>query len=199
VRFLATAACFFFLGTFAARMETRYAGVPSNPQQSQEQKTPVAGSDVAKSNIDPAKEADIRALLAVAGTDELITQALGMSEKTIRPAMMSSLPPGDYREKLIDLFLAKVQSKMDARRFTEMAVPVYDKYLSDQDVKDLTAFYSTPLGKKTLTVLPKMMAELQEKGSKLGEDAGRQSMEEVLAEHPDLKQALIEAAAKVKQ
>ena len=199
MRFLATAACFFFLGTFAARMENRAAQVPSDRLLSQEQKTPAAASDAPKSAIDPAKEADIRALLAVAGTDELVTQALGITEKTIRPAMMSSLPPGEYREKLIDLFLAKVQSKMDSRRFVEMAVPVYDKYLSDQDVKDLTAFYGTPLGKKTLTVLPKMMAELQQQGSKMGEAAGRESMEEVLAEHPELKQALIDAAAKVKQ
>jgi uncharacterized protein len=199
VRFLATAACFFFLGTFVARTENRFAKIPSDRQQSQEQKMPAAASDAPKSTIDPAKEADIRALLAVAGTDELVAQALGMTEKSIRPTMMSSLPPGDYRERLIDLFLVKVQSKMDSRRFVEMAVPVYDKYLSDQDVKDLTAFYGTPLGKKTLTVLPKMMAELQEQGTKMGEAVGRQSMEEVLAEHPDLKQALIDAAAKVKQ
>jgi uncharacterized protein len=199
VRFLATAACFFVLGTVAARMENRAAGIPFGRQQSQNQKTPATGSAAPKSNIDPAKDADIRALLAVTGTDALVTQTLGMTEQTLRPAMTNSLPPGDYREKLIDLFLAKLQTKMDAHRFTEMAVPIYDKYLSDQDVKDLAAFYGTPLGKKTLTVLPKMMAELQQQGAKMGEDAGRQSMDEVLAEHPDLKQALLDAATKARQ
>jgi hypothetical protein len=199
VRFLATAACFFVLGTVAAQMETRFATIPSDQQQSQEQKTPATGSAAPKAAIDPAKEADIRVLLTAAGTDALVAQTMGITEKTIRPAMTNSLPPGDYRDKLIDLFLAKLQTKMDPRRFTEMAVPIYDKYLSDQDVKDLTAFYGTPLGKKTLTVLPKMMAELQQQGAKMGEDAGRQSMEEVLAEHPELKQALMDAAAKARQ
>jgi hypothetical protein len=109
------------------------------------------------------------------------------------------LPPGDYRDKLIDLFLLKLQSKLNGRRLLELAVPIYDKYLSDQDVKDLTSFYKTPLGQKTLTVLPKMTADLQEEGRKMGEEAGRQSMIEVLAEHPELEQAIEEAAKKIRK
>jgi hypothetical protein len=187
------------MGTVAARMESHSADIPANQQPAQEQKTPAAGSDAPKSNIDSAKVADIRALLTISGTDGLVTQVLSTSEKTLRPAMVNSLPPGDYREKLIDLFIAKFQTKIDSHRIAEMSVPIYDKYLSDDDVKDLTAFYGTPLGKKTLTVIPKMTAELQEQGRKMGEEAGRQSMEEVFAEHPELKQALIDAAAKAKQ
>lgn len=160
---------------------------------------PATGSTTAQSNIDPTKAADIRALLVASGADGLVPQVLGMSEKSLRPVMTSSLPPGDYREKLIDLFIAKFQTKIDPHQITEMAVPVYDKYLSDQEVKDLTEFYGTPLGKKTLTVLPKMTTELQEQGRKMGEEAGRQSMEEVLAEHPELKQSLMDAAAKSRQ
>jgi len=199
VKFLTTAACFFLLGTMAARMENRSLQDAPEREQTQEQKTPVANAAEPHSNIDPAKEADIRTLLAVSGTEEMVTQVLGtMTEKSIKPMLTSSLPPGDYREKLIDLFLLKLQSKMDVRRLLELAVPVYDKYLSDQDVKDLTSFYRTPLGQKTLTVLPKMTAELQEQGRKMGEEAGRQSMIEVLAEHPDLQQALEEAARKAR-
>jgi hypothetical protein len=199
VRFLTTAACFVLLGTIAARIEDRSEQSPANQQQVQEQKTSVAGATESQSKIDPAKEADIRALLAVSGTEDMVTQVLGtMTEKSIKPMLTNSLPPGEYREKLINLFLLKLQSKMDARRLLELAVPVYDKYLSDQDVKDLTSFYRTPLGQKTLTVVPKMTAEMQEQGRKMGEQAGRQSMIEVLAEHPELQQALEEAARKAR-
>jgi len=199
VKFLATAACFFLLGTLAARMGNRSPQVLPDNLQAQEQKPPVANSAESHSNIDPVKEADIRALLAVSGTEETVKQLMSsMTENSIRPMLTSSLPPGDYRDKLIDLFLLKLQSKMDAHRLSELAVPVYDKYLSDQDVKDLTSFYSTPLGKKTLTVVPKMTAELQDEGRKMGEEAGRQAMLEVLAEHPELQQALEEAAKKAR-
>ena len=44
-------------------------------------------------------------------------------------------------------------------------------------------------------VLPKVMAELQAAGQKQGEELGRQSMMEVLAEHPEMEKAL-QAAAK---
>jgi hypothetical protein len=180
------------------RTGIRSSEISTNPQLMQDQKSPADGAQAAKPKIDPTKEADIRALLAVSGTAALASQVMDTTGKTIRPMLTNSLPPGDYRDKLIDLFLRKLQSKMDGDRMTDLAVPVYDKYLSDQDVKDLVAFYQTPLGQKTLTVIPKMVAELQEQGRKMGEEAGRQSMMEVLAEHPELQQALEEAAKKAR-
>jgi hypothetical protein len=76
-----------------------------------------------------------------------------------------------------------------------MATAAYDKYLTDDEIKGLIAFYQTPLGQKTLTVLPQLTIELQTKGLEAGEQAGRESMQEVLAEHPDLARSLEDAAA----
>jgi uncharacterized protein len=204
VKFLTTAACFFLLGTIAARMENRAAQVPAEQQipfaqqQAQVQKTPEATAEP-QTKIDPVKEADIQKLLDAMGAEELVTQTMGNTEKTIRPLLVNTLPPGEYRDKLIDLFLAKLLSKLDVRKVAELSVPVYDKYFSDAEVKDLTSFYATPSGRKYLSVLPAMMAELQEKGRKMGEEAGRQAMVEVMAEHPELAQSLKDAVAKAKQ
>jgi hypothetical protein len=74
-----------------------------------------------------------------------------------------------------------------------MAVPVYDKYFSDEEIQGLAQFYGTPLGHKTLQVLPKLMSELQSQGQEWGQRVGRESMEEVLAEHPELAKALQDA------
>jgi hypothetical protein len=144
-------------------------------------------------NINPAKEADIRRLLAVTGGTNMAIQMMDAAEKNIKPLLTASFPPGEYREKLIDLFFAKFHSKVDMERFVELAVPVYDKYLSDEEIKGLTQFYETPLGHKTLTVLPQLMVDLQAAGQKWGERIGRESMREVLSEHPELEQALKEA------
>lgn len=145
------------------------------------------------SQIDPAKEADIRKLLEVSGAKDLALQTMGTMEKNIRPMLTASLPPGDYREQLIDLFFAKFHSKIQTQQIVDMAVPVYDKYFSDDEIKGLTQFYGTPLGHKTLQVLPKLMGELQAQGSQWGQRLGRESMEEVLSEHPELAKALEEA------
>ena len=144
----------------------------------------------AQSPIDPAKEADIRHLLDVTGARSLANQTMANMENSIKPMMTNALPPGEYRAKLIDLFFTKFQAKVDTQHLVDLAVPIYDKYLSDDDIKGLTQFYQTPLGQKTLTVLPKLLGECQEAGRKWGSDVGRQSMLEVLAEHPELEKAM---------
>ena len=161
--------------------------------KAQPQRVSAASIPAQATKIDPAKEADIRQLLTLMGTGSLAGQTMDNMEKSIRPLMTKALPPGDYRDKLVELFFVKFHSKRDSKALTDMAVPVYDKYYSDEEIKGLIQFYGTPLGQKMLTVLPKMMGELQKAGGEWGEDLGRQCMLEVLAEHPDLAKALDQA------
>jgi hypothetical protein len=160
------------------------------------QTQPVAPAAAAQdTSIDPAKATDIRMLLDLVGTKELVTQSFGGSMDQIKPLVTKALPPGAYREKLVDLFFAKFQSKVNLDQFLTMAVPVYDKYFTADEIKALIAFYRTPIGKKSISVLPTLTEELRQKGEKWGQEIGRNSMAEVLAEHPDLA-AEMEAAGK---
>lgn len=144
--------------------------------------------------IDPAKEADIRKLLDLVGTKALVSQTIDSMSKSIKPLLTNSLPPGEYREKLVDLFFAKFTTKTNVDHLLDLAVPVYDKNFSHQEIRSLIEFYQTPLGQKTITALPKVTAEMQEQGRKWGEELGKQCMLEVLAERPDLADALNAAA-----
>jgi len=148
--------------------------------------------------IDPAKEADIRHLMEVVGTRKLMNDTLALSEQNMRPVLIHSLPPGDYRDRLVDLFFQKFHAKLNLDDMIAQAFIAYDKYLSDDDIKGLIQFYQTPLGQKTLTVLPKLTAELQGYGVKMGEKAGQDSMQEVLAEHPEFVTEIQEAAQKAR-
>jgi uncharacterized protein len=147
-----------------------------------------------QSKIDPAKEADIRKLLELVGTKALVSQTMESMSKSIKPLLTNSLPPGDYREKLVDLFFAKFTAKADVQHLLDLAVPVYDKNFSQQEIRSLIGFYQTPLGQKAIATLPKVTAEMQEQGRKWGEDLGKQCMVEVLSEHPELADALNAAA-----
>ncbi len=155
--------------------------------------TPPAQAGTAASAISPAKAADVHKLLELVGTRELMQQSFGGSMSQIKPLVTRSLPPGDYREKLVDLFFEKFQSKINLDDFMNMAVPVYDKYFTADEVKQLIKFYETPIGKKSISVLPKLTGELREMGQTWGADIGRKAMNEVLAEHPDLAAAMEEA------
>lgn len=161
---------------------------PSQAQMSR------SGDAAARAAIDPVKAADIQRLIEVAGMKTLMMQSMDQMEKNIRPTLTKSLPPGAYRARLLDLFFEKFHSKINLQDFLDMAAVAYDKYFSDEDIKGLTQFYQTPLGQKTLTVLPQLSAELLAQGMRKGEEAGRDSMAEVLAEHPELERQLQEAA-----
>ena len=41
--------------------------------------------------------------------------------------------------------------------YIEMAVLIYDKYFTHDDIKGLLSFYQTELGKKTIKVLPQIV------------------------------------------
>jgi uncharacterized protein len=146
-----------------------------------------------QSKIDPAKEADIRQLMDVLGAKALMVQMMGNMETSIKPMLSNALPTSEYREKLIDLFIAKLNSKMEMQQLLDLIVPIYDKHLSAKEIKDLIQFYRTPLGQKTIEVMPKLVAESEEAGRKWGEKLGRQSMLDVLADHPEFNQAMEDA------
>jgi hypothetical protein len=120
----------------------------------------------------------------------LATQMMEGMEKNIKPLMLSSFPPGEYREKLIDLFFAKFHSKIGPTQILDLAVPIYDEYYTHDEIKGLIQFYETPLGQKLASVQPKMSVELQNVGRKWGAGLGRDSMLEVFSEHPELAKAL---------
>lgn len=147
-----------------------------------------------QSKIDPAKEADIRKLLDLTGAAGLVRQVMANMEHSIKPLMTGALPPGDYRDQLVQLFFEKFQSKMNTDSLLNLAVARYDENFSDDEIKQLISFYQTPLGEKVVTVLPKLTQEMQQDGMQMGEQLGRESMLEVLQEHPELARALQEAA-----
>jgi len=125
----------------------------------------------------------------------MVSQVMISMETSIKPLMMNSLPPGDYREKLVDLFFQEFQSRADVQipQLLDAAIPVYDKYFTDDDIKGLIHFYETPVGQKAIGLMPKVSMELQSEGTKLGQTIGRDAMLKVLADHPDLKSALEDA------
>jgi TonB family protein len=141
------------------------------------------------STIDPSKEADIRRLLDLTGAAKLGMQAMDVTEKNMRPLLSNSFPPGEYREKLIDLFFAKFRSKFGAQQLVDFALPVYDRHFTDEEIKGLIQFYETPLGQKMASAQPELFSETQEAGKKWAGIWARESIFEVLSENPDLAAA----------
>ncbi len=150
------------------------------------------------SKIDPAKEADIRRLLELLGTKALMAQTMESMMGNLKPMLANALPAGEYREKLVDLFFAKFHAKADLQQLLDLAVSAYDKHFTHQEIKGLIKFYETPPGQKASSVLPQLVTEMRDAGRTWGEKLGRDCMQEVLEEHPDLAEAM-QAAGKAAQ
>ena len=174
------------LGAFCVAQDSSSSATDSSSEQS----VAAAARANRQPKIDSQKEADIRRLLDVMDSRAAATQLMGDLEKSIKPLLTSSLPPGEYRDRLVELFFEKFHSKLNSEVMVDLAMPVYDKYLSDADIRGMIEFYSTPLGKKIVQVLPQLMSECTERGRKWGEGIGRDSMIEVLQEHPELRKAI---------
>lgn len=112
----------------------------------------------------------------------------------IRPLMINALPPGTYRDRLVQLCFEKFHSENDPQAILGLEVPIYAKYLSDDEIRGLIQLYQTPLGKKLLLALPQIAADAQQASNAWGRELGRKVMHEILAEHPDLAQDLENAA-----
>lgn len=193
---LAAIIALLFAGLASAAAQS--AASPAAAQQSTTQPASSAAPAAAQNKIDPAKEADIRRLLEVTGTKALMTQMMQSMITGLKPMLINTLPPGDYREKLADLFFARFQEKADLQHLLDLAVTAYDRHFSDDEIKGLIKFYESPLGKKLVSEQPQLMEDITTANREWGQQLGRESMQEVLTEHPELLEA-IQAAKKAAQ
>lgn len=143
------------------------------------------------------KKKDIRKLLDLMGTRKLVMSSMDGMMNTMRPVLENSLPPGDYRPQLVELFMAKFKSKIDMDRFMEMAAAIYDKHFTGEEIGQLIAFYQSPVGQKLAAALPEITDEMRVKAESWGRELGQDAMSEVLAEHPDIASEMQAAAARL--
>lgn len=151
---------------------------------------PLLAQATPQQKIEPAKQADIRRLLDLMGTKKLMEQMMSMMHEQIRSSLTRSLPQNERGRKMLDAFFQKFRTKFNPELVIENVVPIYDKYLSAEDVKGLVQFYESPLGQRMIKVLPEITREAQLLGSQLGQRAGEEAMVELLSEYPELKETL---------
>lgn len=68
-----------------------------------------------------------------------------------------------------DAFLKEIKSPRVYTLFENIFVKIYRKHFTLEEAKELSKFYSTPLGKKTIRVTPLTFQESQEECGKLGQ------------------------------
>jgi hypothetical protein len=57
-----------------------------------------------------------------------------------------------------------------AEDLVNLIIPIYDRNFTDEEVKQLIIFYSSPVGKKILEKMPPIMQECMQVGKNWGAD-----------------------------
>ena len=58
-----------------------------------------------------------------------------------------------------EIAAAAIQEMLADQGLMKELVPVYDKHFSYQEIREMIAFYETPLGKKSTEVMPRVMVD----------------------------------------
>ena len=113
---------------------------------------------------DPAKLALIHQLLAMTHSVDI---AIATSESSIagQRAANPRVPAAFW-----DRFLAETRNRRG--EFEDLVVPVYDRHFSSDELRQLIAFYQSPIGQKMITEQPAVLRESMEAGRQWGMKVG---------------------------
>lgn len=117
----------------------------------------------------PASQENIRKLMEITGAGEMGIQMMNQ----MLPALKQMIP--DAPEE----FWTDVMAEVDGNQIIELVIPVYQKYLSEEDVTAINAFYNTPAGKNLIQVQPAILQE----SMMLGQEWGQGIAEKVIIKY----------------
>jgi hypothetical protein len=97
--------------------------------------------------LDPAMVRDVRQLLEIQQAKKLVQLAIAPLLPRVRTDFIKALPPAFAdREHMADVFVQKLETRLQGDEYLDLVVFVYAKYLTHEDVRALLAFYGTPAG-----------------------------------------------------
>jgi uncharacterized protein len=134
---------------------------------------------------DSTKEASIRQLMDLTGAKTLGAQMMTTGMEQFRASITESQPDNPRAKQFIDAFVAKFQKHFDPDSLSQKMIPIYDKYLNQEDLDALLNYYQSPLGQRMLKVLPEIARESQQAGFLLGQKAAQETLEDLKADYPD--------------
>ncbi len=124
-----------------------------------------------------AKQKDIRKLLKMTGSGELGAQVMAQ----MLGNMKQSMP--NVPEKFWSDFMKDVRTE----ELVDLIVPIYDRNLTHDDIKELIRFYDSATGKKFVAVLPKITQESMGVGEKWGRDLAERIIKKLQAQQQQQK------------
>jgi uncharacterized protein len=136
-------------------------GGSQNPVQA----SPSGANTLATSkSMDPEKAADLHSLLQYVGAKDQLQSVVSESAAQYREKLSASVKnvaDDSKRQELITVASGNFQKNFDQQRAMQQIAAIYDKHFTDEELKGLLDFYSSPLGQKFAAESPKINKEIQ--------------------------------------
>ena len=130
-------------------------------------------SKPAVTNSEDAEKAEtVKRLLEITGAKNLYDQMMTY----IFSSLQAEYP--NVPAKYWSTFASEIKTDDIFKEF----IPLYSKYYTNQELKELVAFYETPLGQKTIQILPQLSQDSTELGIKFGRQAAERALKKLEAD-----------------
>ncbi|HEV2112656.1 MAG TPA: DUF2059 domain-containing protein [Terriglobales bacterium] len=128
-----------------------------------------ANAATAAAPADPMR-ADVKKLLAVSGAEAQMRAVVGQLFAS-QIAGMRRLRP-DIPGQFWDEFQMSFNQQFNPDELIDLIIPIYEKHFTGDEIKQLTAFYDSPIGRKYVTESAAMQAESMAAGREWGRNLG---------------------------
>jgi hypothetical protein len=118
------------------------------------------------------KDDDILKLLRASGSDKLADQMMNAMMPQFKQ-LVPSIP---------DAFWVIFKQKLNIDDLLYACIPAYNKFYTHDEIKQLIAFYESPIGRKMVEVTPLLAQETMVIGQKWGEKLGQDIVNELIKE-----------------
>lgn len=116
------------------------------------------------------KHQDTEKLMELVGTREILRDIFDQDIDAQITAMRHARPdvPGQFWQD----FSLEFKRQASPDELMKAILPIYDKHFTHQEIRQLIAFYESPLGRKISTTLPEIQRESVDAGRAWGEQLG---------------------------
>ena len=140
--------------------------------------------------INPEKAQNIQRLLELTGAEKLQKSMAEQIMNLLKPALLKAGSGDEKAEKVLSRFSELLMEEFQKLNFIGLTAEIYDKYFTNDDIKDLIAFYETPIGQNAIEVMPAVTQESVQRGAELGQTAVPRAISRLVTEFPELNNVI---------
>jgi|SRR5215470_1856434 len=137
----------------------------------------------AQSTPDPATLKEAQSLMSRFGVEALARQQVAQVSQRLGE-MFQSVDLGKDKDELLSVMAQRMQKQMEVRlpKYVEDTTVIYARVFSLEELKELNAFYDSPLGRKLLQKMPELLRECNELSQRMGVEVFREVLQSMQAE-----------------